>query len=44
MGVWAKYRDTRKPYRGPGNLQIRFLSGYKKKQNGSASRIRQAAP
>jgi hypothetical protein len=41
MGVWKDNPDARKPYLGPGDLQIRFLPGFRKKQNGSASRSRQ---
>lgn len=41
MGVWKNNPDARKPYRGPGDLRIRILPGFKKKQNGSASRHRQ---
>jgi hypothetical protein len=41
MGVWENNPNARKPYRGPDDLHIRFLPGFKKKQYGSASRYRQ---
>ena len=41
MGVWRDNPNARKPYRGPGDLRIRFLPEFKKKKSGSASRLRQ---
>ena len=38
MGVWKDNPNARKPYRGPGDLHIRFLPGFKKKRDKSKAR------